>query len=111
MPLGIAGDRILFDDESKQCTTPASVQCHCNSRGDRIRSGDLLNPIQEAPQPIPLPNKADAPNSCTACTSACTNEATITHGGIVEALGMLSTDDRARLAALLLGEQREGTDR
>src|SRR6516225_10613224 len=29
MPLGIVGDRILFDEESKKCATPTSVQCHC----------------------------------------------------------------------------------
>jgi hypothetical protein len=35
MPLGIVGDRILFDDESKQRATPTSVQCHCNSRDNK----------------------------------------------------------------------------
>jgi hypothetical protein len=35
MPLGIVADRILFDAESKQYATPTSIQCHCNSRGDK----------------------------------------------------------------------------
>src|SRR5262249_46956240 len=43
MPLGIVGDRILFD-ESRQCATPTSIQCHCNSRGDWIRTSDLTVP-------------------------------------------------------------------
>jgi hypothetical protein len=46
MPPGIVGDRILFDAESKQYATPTSIQCHCNSRGDRTAIELFLAGIQ-----------------------------------------------------------------
>ena len=35
MRFGIVGDRIFSNIESEKFTTPPSVQCHRNSRGDK----------------------------------------------------------------------------
>jgi hypothetical protein len=82
-----------------------ALQC----RGGRIRTSDLLNPIQGPAQPNPLPGKGDAPSPPSACTNACTGEAGNANAGTVESLAAallaLSPADRARLAALLLGQQ------
>jgi hypothetical protein len=68
-----------------------------------------LNPIQEPMQPNPLPQKDDAASLPFGCTSGCTSEAEKANGGSVEALAAallsLSPQDRARLAALLIGRQ------
>jgi hypothetical protein len=59
-----------------------------------------------------LPNKADTPNPSSGCTNGCTSEANPEQADPLEplaaALLALSAADRARLAAMLLGQQPEG---
>src|SRR5262249_30728612 len=66
MPLGIVGDRILFD-ESRQCATPTSIQCHCNSRGGGIGPPGLRLPTPAATPDWPTPRTLNerARFSCT----------------------------------------------
>ena len=78
-------------------------------RGERIRTSDLLNPIQEPQQPNSLPDKPLTSNPQTACTPACTGEAkseqTDPVAAIADALAALTPADRARLAALLARQE------
>jgi len=65
--------------------------------------------------PKPLPPKGDASSPSSGCTSGCTSKAETPNVGTVEAIAAslltLSPEDRARLAAMLLGKppgQAEG---
>jgi len=82
------------------------------SRGDWIRTSDLLNPIQEPMPPNPLQHIADASNASSRCTTGCTSEPKADHGDplaqLATALKALSPEDRARLAAILQHDTGEG---
>jgi hypothetical protein len=62
-----------------------------------------------------LPDQHDTSSQQPVCTPVCTSIAKSDNAGTVEALAAalrgLSAADRARLAALLMGEQPEGTGR
>src|SRR4051794_36631168 len=81
------------------------------SRGDWIRTSDLLNPIQEASQPNAIPDKPVMATPTTACTSACTTDQNTCNGDtvsdLISKLVALSREDRDRLAAMLLGNPGE----
>jgi hypothetical protein len=64
-----------------------------------------LNPIQEPTPPKLLSEKADTPGPPPACTSTCTTEGKPDRADPVAALLGLSSEDKARLAALLLGQE------
>jgi hypothetical protein len=73
-----------------------------------MRTSNVLNPIQEHPQPNPLQRKPDASGLQSGCTTGCTIEAENTNAdplaGIAATLLALSPADRARLAAMLTGQ-------
>jgi len=83
-----------------------------SSRGDWIRTSDLLNPIQETTPPNPMSRMDDASSASFGCTTGCTSETKPEHAGSLEqlaaALEALSPADRARLAAIL--GQKAGED-
>jgi hypothetical protein len=87
------------------------LQC----RGDWIRTSDLLNPIQESQHSNTLSGQEVTSSPADRCTSGCTSDAetnqTPTVEALAAALGKLSAADRARLAALLLGQQPEQGER
>jgi hypothetical protein len=60
----------------------------------------------------PLPHKADAPAPSSGCTNCCTTETKLEEGDplalLAAALLGLSAADRARLAAMLIGQQPKG---
>jgi hypothetical protein len=68
-----------------------------------------LNPIQEPTTPNRLSDKEDMPGPPSACTPACTSEGKPDRADPVVALAAallgLSPEDKARLAALLLGQE------
>jgi hypothetical protein len=84
-----------------------ALQC----RGDWIRTSDLLNPIQEHQQPNGLSGQEVTSSSSAGCTSGCTSEAKTYQvdpvATLAAALLRLTPADRARLAAVLLGQQSE----
>jgi hypothetical protein len=69
-----------------------------------------LNPIQGPTHPYPLPHKVDTSSQQSGCTTGCTSEGKHQQPDPLEALAAvllgLSPEDRARLAALLLGQQQ-----
>jgi hypothetical protein len=79
------------------------------NRGERIRTSDLLNPIQDGTQPNTLSQQQDTSPQKSACSNACSSKPETGNGTGLEALAAallgLAPEDRAKLAALLLGQQ------
>src|SRR5262249_35515391 len=77
-----------------------------------VRTRDLLNAIQAEEQRNSIPHQVDAPSTESRCTSGCTSEAegeqTDPGASLAAALLGLSPEDRARLAAMLLGKADNG---
>jgi hypothetical protein len=78
-------------------------------RGDWIRTGDLLNPIQGPTHHNQLSQQADTSSTSSSCTNGCTieqrPEQTDPLAALAAALLGLSPADRSQLAAILLGQQ------
>ena len=84
------------------------------SRGDWIRTSDLLNPIQAQTQRNPLSDNGVTTPPTSACTPACTSEPGTAPADPLAPLAAvllgLSEADRARLAAILLGNRTQGEE-
>jgi hypothetical protein len=91
--------------------TPAYTSSTLSLSG-RFECLQPLNPIQEPTPSKSLPQKADTASPPSGCTNGSTNEANPVQPGSLAALAAallgLSLTDRARLAAMLLGQQPEG---
>src|SRR5262249_38697247 len=78
-------------------------------RGDRIRTSGLLNPIPEGQRRNELSPHEVTSDQQPGCTSGCTNQGKPEQADPLAALAAalmgLSAEDRARLAAMLLGRQ------
>ena len=76
-------------------------------RGERIRTSDLLNPIQEPTQPNVLSDQDVTSSDANCCTIGCTSEAKTAQPDVVATLAAallaMTPADRARLTAILLG--------
>jgi hypothetical protein len=101
-----------FTDQLQKARRNFLLRRALRCRGDWIRTSDLLNPIQEATHPNSVSNQGDTPTGSSACTTACTNRENIEQpdpiAALAAALLTLSSAERTRLAAILLGQQEGG---
>ena len=95
--------------ENEKVLNPCRFRTFRFSRGERIRTSDLLNPIQQSQQTISLPDKELTSTPSVGCTAGCTSKAEtgpapLSVEALAAALAGLSAADRARLAALLVDQ-------
>ncbi len=80
------------------------------NRGERIRTSDLLNPIQEEQESNPIPHQQLTPTPIPVCTPVCTSDAKNDVSGpnldaLADVLRSLPDAKRAKLFAMLLASK------